>query len=206
MALLALLIALAAGPLLASQHTEPLLERLRHGSLAERRTALSELAKQGDSASVPALVETLRDDDTVSRKLAEHALWAIWMRSGDSQVDGLLDLGVRLMSGGNLEMAVEAFAQVIQLRPGFAEGYNKRATALYHMGRYQDSLDDIAETLRRNPYHFGALSGAGLCLLGLQRPREALDYFGKALRINPNLEGIVELKKQVEKKMRKPVT
>lgn len=198
--------ALTAGIAFAGEAERELVERLKKGGVEQRRQALRGLGRRGGEGAVPALVESLRDFDLISRGLAEQALWSIWMRSGDARVDALLRNGTRLMAEGELKQAVEAFDSVIRLRPGFAEGYNKRATAMYHLGRFQRSLDDIAETLRRNPYHFGALSGGGLCMLGLQRPREAMNFFQRALRINPNMKGIVELKKRVESLLRKPMT
>jgi len=78
----------------------------------------------------------------------------------------------------------------VQLAPNFAEGWNKRATALYLLGRYDDSIKDIAKVLELEPRHFGALSGLGLCNAQLDKEKEALDAFEKALAINPNMPGI----------------
>ena len=44
--------------------------------------------------------------------------------------------------------------------------------------------------MKRNPYHFGALSGYGMIYLQLDRPAKALDYLQQALRVNPNLESV----------------
>jgi tetratricopeptide (TPR) repeat protein len=46
--------------------------------------------------------------------------------------------------------------------------------------------------MKRNPYHFGALSGYGMIYLQLDQPAKALDYFQRALKINPNLESVNE--------------
>jgi tetratricopeptide (TPR) repeat protein len=93
---------------------------------------------------------------------------------------------------------------VVQLAPGFAEGWNKRATALYLLGRFDDSIKDIDKTLALEPRHFGALSGLGLCNAQLDKEKEALDAFEKALSINPNMPGIREdaenLKKSIAQK------
>ncbi len=180
---------------------EALEQMLEQGSAEERRKALLGLATLGDPDAVPAVADALRDPDAVVRELAEQTLWAIWMRSGDQGVDTLLQRGTRLMARGRLGRAVAVFDEVIERAPQFAEGYNKRATAYYHLGEYEQSLDDIAETLARNPYHFGALSGAGLCMIGLERYRQAIYYFQRALEINPNLDNIRDLKGRLERKV-----
>jgi tetratricopeptide (TPR) repeat protein len=82
------------------------------------------------------------------------------------------------------------FSRIIKLRPAFAEGWNKRATARYLAGDFRRSLADCAEVLKRNPRHFGALSGAGLNHLELREHRQALESFRRALDVNPNLEAV----------------
>ena len=46
--------------------------------------------------------------------------------------------------------------------------------------------------MKRNPYHFGALSGYGMIYLQLGQPALALTYFEKALDVNPNLHQVRE--------------
>src|SRR3546814_20777188 len=76
---------------------------------------------------------------------------------------------------------------MVVIAPGFAEGWNKRATVHYLLGNYGESLADIAETLALEPRHFGALSGRGLVYLRLEDAQRALDAFEQALAIPPNL-------------------
>ena len=185
--------------------TGPLLRQLEEGTTEVRRHALVELAEHGDTATVPKVAAALRDTDPITRRLAERALWSIWSRSGDEDVDELMKTGTLLLTRGNPAQSVAVFGRIIELAPDFPEGYNKRATAYYHIGEFEKSLQDISQTLRRNPYHFGALSGAGLCLVELERFDEAVGYFDRALKINPNLQGIVELRKAILKRSKKPV-
>jgi tetratricopeptide (TPR) repeat protein len=156
----------------------------RHGAMA--------LAETGVMADVPKLAAALRDDDPLVRKLAERSMWQVWSRSGDAAVDRLLASGIEQMSAREGELAVQTFTEVIRRRPDFAEGWNKRATVYYLMGEYQKSLADCDEVMKRNPYHFGALSGYGMIYLQLDQPAKALDYFQRALKVNPNLDSINE--------------
>lgn len=190
-------------------HGEPLdAERraqLDHGTVTQRAEALAWLAVHGDQSATHAVVERLRDEDPSVRGLAEQTLWAIWTRSGDPEVDRLMEQGVQLTNEQNYEEALSVFGEIIRRRPDFAEGYNKRATVLYLMGDYLHSLEDVEQTLRRNPEHFGALSGGGLCMLKLERLAEALSYFERALAVNPNMEGIRILADQLRRAKPKPL-
>jgi tetratricopeptide (TPR) repeat protein len=152
-----------------------------------RRLAAAELAEHGVMADVPRLVEALRDADPRVRAIAERGLWEVWSRSGDAEIDRLLAIGVEQMTERRGEAAVDTFTLIIDRRPEFAEGWNKRATVLYLMGEYDRSLADCDEVMKRNPHHFGALSGYGMIYLKLGDPARALPYFERALAVNPNL-------------------
>jgi tetratricopeptide (TPR) repeat protein len=79
---------------------------------------------------------------------------------------------------------------VIRRKPDFAEGWNKRATAYYLAADYRRSLADCDEVLKRNPNHFGALSGAGQIHFALENYALALVWFRRALEVNPNMIGV----------------
>jgi tetratricopeptide (TPR) repeat protein len=125
----------------------------------------------------------------------EIQIWQIWTEANDTNIDALMDIGIASMndpgqSAAEYKKALQAFDKVVSLAPGFAEGWNKRATLLYLLGRYEDSIKDIEKTLALEPRHFGALSGLGLCEAQLHREKEAFDAFEKALAINPNMPGV----------------
>jgi cytochrome c-type biogenesis protein CcmH/NrfG len=44
--------------------------------------------------------------------------------------------------------------------------------------------------LKRNPRHFGALSGLGQIYMQLERYDDALKWLRQALKVNPNLLGV----------------
>jgi len=166
-----------------------------------RRAAALWLGQKGLMDDAPALVQALRDQDPLVRASAEQALWQVWSRSGDDEVDGLLALGIEQMSAREGDAAVETFSRVIARRPDFAEGWNKRATAHYLMGAYAKSLADCDEVLKRNPHHFGALSGYGMIYLQLDQPARALEYFERALAVNPNLSSVVDTVEMLKRRL-----
>jgi tetratricopeptide (TPR) repeat protein len=155
-----------------------------------RRHAVRTLQDTGTMADVPRLVRALRDPDYAVRVLAEQALWEIWSRSGNQEITRLFETGTHALSQGRWRDAVAAFTKIIERDPDFAEGWNKRATAYYLMGEYQKSLADCDEVVKRNPLHYGALSGYGMIYIQLDQPAKALEYFERALAVNPNLDGV----------------
>jgi tetratricopeptide (TPR) repeat protein len=94
------------------------------------------------------------------------------------------------MQAENFEQAIATYSEVIQRKPDFAEGWNRRATAYYMVTEYQRSLEDCDEVLKRNPNHFGALSGAGQIHFTLENFELALVWFRRALEVNPNMVSV----------------
>jgi tetratricopeptide (TPR) repeat protein len=131
----------------------------------------------------------LRGDDAAEAARAADALWQMWHRSGDPRLDGLLRDGVEAMERQDLASATSAFTRLIEEAPAFAEGWNKRATVRYLAQDYDGAIADCGETLARNPHHFGALSGQGLCHLMLGQFQEAAQLFRRTLAVHPRLNG-----------------
>jgi len=169
---------------------------------AVRRDAVDQLAQFGQTSDADLVIEALHDTDPDVRVHAEVAVWVLWGRSGDPEVDRLLQSGIQRMEAGEMGRAVEAFTRVTEQKPAFAEGWNKRATAYYLMGDFDQSLKDCDEVIKRNPQHFGALSGYGMIYLRLGELENALGYFQRALEINPNLKGVEESIELIRYKLR----
>lgn len=168
----------------------------------ERARAVIALAGNGRMVDVPALLERLRDDQPAVRGLAEQAIWAVWSRSDDPEVDRLFARGVAEMESREFAPAIATFTRIIEIKPDFAEGWNKRATVYFLAGEYERSLADCDEVIRRNPYHFGVLAGYGQIYLHLGEHDRALEYFRRALAVNPNLKGVRALIESLEARPR----
>jgi tetratricopeptide (TPR) repeat protein len=186
-----------------AERTDALAALASQDPSARVRAALA-LAHSGEMQDVPALLARLREDDApLVRGLAERAIWAIWSRSGDAATDALLARGIGEMESGRLDAAVATFTDVIRRKPEFAEGWNKRATALFLAGDYRRSLADCDEVMRRNPYHFGALAGYGQIYLRLGDYEKSLAYLRRALDVNPTMDGVRALIQEIEAQMRR---
>ena len=186
----------------ALQSRQEALAALSNGNAEARAAAVIWIARNGVEADATSLYARLRDQSPTVRAYAEQALWMLWSRSGDEAVDRLLERGIDEMQSGRHAEAIATFSEVIRRKPAFAEGWNKRATALYLAGEYERSLADCAEVIKRNPHHFGALSGAGLIHLELEQQREALGWFRRALEVNPNMGSIEAEARRLEELLR----
>lgn len=119
----------------------------------------------------------------------EARIWELWTNSGEAGIDRLMAIGLSAMAVENYPHALAAFDEVIEKKPDFAEGWNKRATVHYLMGAYQRSTEDIEHVLALEPRHFGALSGLGLIAMAIGDPEQALEAFETALLIHPHMAG-----------------
>lgn len=148
-----------------------------------------------------ATTQDSRRADILTRKI-----WNAWLRSDREDVTALMVAGIAMMSQGKLADALVRFNRIIEADPAFAEGWNKRATVLYHMRLFADSIADIKQTLRLEPRHFGALSGLGLIMLERGNNLAALAAFEKAQAINPHAPGVSENIAYVRSLLRKQST
>ena len=136
---------------------------------------------------LPALFEALMaSPDPIAAANIEGQIWQLWLDGGSEAINQQLRIGMRAMSDGRLHAAIAAFSDVTSRAPGFAEGWNKRATAYYLAGQLDSSMADIERTLALEARHFGAISGMGLIFLQLGDERGALRAFQEVLKINPN--------------------
>jgi len=159
--------------------------------VTERRAeAVVWVARHGRMEDTKLLAKRLHDESEAVRGTAEQGLWLLWSRSGDDTVDRMMAHGIGQMESGRHDEAIATFSEVIGRQPAFAEGWNKRATARYLAGELDASAADCDEVLRRNPQHFGALSGYGLIRFRQERYAQAIEWWRRALEVNPNMTGI----------------
>jgi tetratricopeptide (TPR) repeat protein len=139
------------------------------------------------------LFNELKTNDAVNALKIEKKIWKIWSthKSKDRKGYRLTDMlaqGELMIIKKNLNEAINIFSLIISIDSEWAEAWNKRATALYLTGRYEDSINDIKKTLQLEPRHFGAITGLGLNQIELKNYRNALKSYQEAQNIYPTME------------------
>ena len=128
-----------------------------------------------------------------SAQVIEKEIWEIWSIHPSDDRRGfrlteLLIQGTRLMNMRELSKAYEVFTKIITVESDWAEAWNKRATVLYLMKKYEASLADIEITLVLEPRHSGALSGQALNYIELNLYEKAIESYKAAQKIYPLLD------------------
>ena len=139
--------------------------------------------------------------DEDSAKHVEARIWAIWLQTPSDTAALLMMRAKAATDAKQLDLAVKLLDAVIKLRPDYVEAWNRRATLYYLQNDYARSLADIRQVLSREPRHFAALAGLGMIMQDLGDDKRALEAFRKALEINPHLEKVPELVKQLSEKV-----
>jgi tetratricopeptide (TPR) repeat protein len=178
------------------------LAALKNTDAATRAEAVVWIANRGTMADAPLLHERLRDESAFVRGFAEQGLWLLWTRSGDAAIDAQMARATEEMQAGRHAQAIALLTNIIEQKPEFAEGWNRRATVYYLAGEFRKSIADCDEVLKRNPGHFGALSGLGEIHMQLDDEGKALEWYRRALEVNPNMVG-VEMKIRMLEERRK---
>ncbi len=115
------------------------------------------------------------------------SIWQVWLHHGDPVIDELMLKAQSARLEFHFEEAVSLTDKIIELAPDYAEGWNQRATLRFLQHSYEKSLEDVAETLKREPRHFGALSGRAMIRHRQGKPALAIQNLLRALEVNPHL-------------------
>ena len=134
--------------------------------------------------------------------ILEKKIWAIWNKHPKNvTLTEKLKFGTELMYSGDYDYALIVFNNIINTDPNWSEAWNKRATLLYFMKKFQKSLTDIDRVLLIEARHFGALSGQAQIYIQLQKYELAIDSLKKAREIHPTIRGndlIIELEELIK--------
>jgi tetratricopeptide (TPR) repeat protein len=146
-------------------------------------------ADQSDPRLDPLFRTLQRTTDMSQVQLAVLQIWQIWYETANKEAGQLLQAGERDVARGRIDDALAAFDRLVAIAPDFAEGWNRRATALYLLGDYEGSIADCLKVLELEPRHFGALWGLAEMRRARGEEALALEAYERALAVNPHQEG-----------------
>src|SRR6266850_4404009 len=195
-----ILLGLAAAILAASAVCAPL--RAEPGGWTETPDKLPRAPRGDRFKNLDFLFEALKAaPDADSAKLVEGRIWATWLASGSDTTDLLMSRVKTAMDNKDNKLAIQVLDAVVELRPDYVEGWNRRATLHFANKDYGKSVADIRQVLAREPRHFGALSGLGIIMQEFGEEKLALEAFRRALAVNPHLQKVPDFVKTLTEKV-----
>jgi tetratricopeptide (TPR) repeat protein len=135
---------------------------------------------------VDGLFEALRRErDPEKAKGIASQIVAELNDSGSATINLLMQWSANAIKEKNNAAALDFLDRVTLLDPSFAEGWNRRATLHYTLGDRRKSMADVAEVLKHEPRHFGALAGMAGMLADAGSDELALRAWERYLDIYP---------------------
>ncbi len=175
-------------PALSGAQPRPSTETTKPAISAE--TAKPETAKPVVPVTLDSLFARLsKAADAYEAKGVSDQIERIWAKSGSDTVDLLMVRANRAIKVKQYDVALDLLDSILALEPGWAEGWNKRATVLFLQDDFDGSMRDIRQTLALEPRHYGAIVGIGMIYQKMEDPKRALKAARAALAINPFLAG-----------------
>jgi tetratricopeptide (TPR) repeat protein len=187
------------GGLMGSQLCPEVILPLLADPLVERvRAAVILLGACGSMRDCPLLALCLQHPDQTVVKLAEYCLWCIWMHAGSEKGNRELAGAIDCIRVSAYDNAIDLLQELVAAEPAFAEAHFQLGVALCSVERHQEAARAYRQTLRLNPYHFGAAAALGHTCVQLGNLPGALHHYRQALRIHPSLEDVPKALEQVE--------
>ena len=142
-------------------------------------------------------------NDFTQAKELEKKIWDYWISSGSNQESNKkMSQGIQLLYDGKTDKALKVFLHLCKIEPKWSEPFNKVATIKFLQKDYQESIQYIKLTLKKEPRHFGAISGLVQIYINLGKFDDALKNINYVSRIHPFIE-IKKIKPLLLKRLNK---
>lgn len=130
------------------------------------------------------------------------AIERLWLYSGSDTIDVLMERVLKAVAEQKFDLAAKLSDSIVELEPGFSEGWNRRALVAYLQGDQENALNALHRALALEPNHFKALDGLAQIMREQGNKKGALDAYRRLVAIDPFWEGAQEavdqLKREVE--------
>jgi tetratricopeptide (TPR) repeat protein len=157
-------------------------------------------------ANAPARPPQQSEIDTLFGKLAkagspenakpiEDEIMALFNQSGSASVDLLMVHAAAASQAGDTATAKNIVITITEIAPGYAEGWRQRASLAQSEKNDADALAYLQKAVTMNPREYEACVELGQILESYGDKKQALQYYRRALALDPYLEG---LDKQVQ--------
>ncbi|MEM1137304.1 MAG: hypothetical protein AAGI07_15810 [Bacteroidota bacterium] len=125
----------------------------------------------------------------------ETVIWSVWMDAGSQTINAKMEEGMVFMDDEDYHEAIKVFKEMEKRWVTYSEVWNKKATAYYLNGEFNNSLINIEKTLAIEPRHFGALSGKATIYREIGYDKGVVKTLKQMQQLMP---GKVMLNKQIE--------
>lgn len=141
-------------------------------------------------AGIDRLLDALKaaPDERAAAMLEEQVQQA-WLQAGTPAVTLLMSQGLRLVQAGQNDNAIESFTDAITLSPELAEAWHQRAIARYRAGDSVGAVQDLQETLRREPRNFAAFRMLATIASAREDWKSAYAAWQKVIELDPRTPG-----------------
>ena len=153
------------------------------GDSQQQLRAASTLARVGAEEQ---LLLALKAESESAHDLARRALDHLWFTAAGDEAFELLESGHKAAEKEDYKQALTILDRLVAKYPKYAEGWNRRASVYWQMGRLQESIANCERALALNRNHYGAWQGLGVCQLKQGKVAEACHSLRAALKIAPH--------------------
>ncbi len=106
------------------------------GDIEARRGAVFAIGFLGNFSSNSIVAQLLRDSDRGVRMIAGESIQNIWLMGGTEPQRRRLLVAKRFLAASQFERAHAASSALCEAAPTFAEAWNERGMASFHLGRW----------------------------------------------------------------------
>lgn len=132
--------------------------------------------------------------------LLEARIQQMWLQASTPAVTLLMSRGVRESNANAADDATGVFSDAIVLDPTLAEAWHQRAIARYKAGDAVGAVQDLQETLKLEPRHFGAWETLEAIAANREDWKAAYDAWQHVMDIDPRTPNGEERLKDLKRK------
>jgi tetratricopeptide (TPR) repeat protein len=115
----------------------------------------------------------------------DYTSYLAWKNSAPTDAVSHLEQSQNALAYDRYEAALFDASEALRLDPNSFEAYNIRADVSFRLGKPEDAIEALRQSLAIHENNFNALIGMGNIFATQERFREAVPYFQEAVRVNP---------------------